>query len=85
MLKNENEYKIGDLLIPLELTGRPIQLTLPFETPIPAIIIGKERYISPDSNDCQSDFPPDIRWLVYEDGNIMYCTEILLDRAYERR
>lgn len=85
MLKKENRYNIGDLLIPLEFTEGHMQLFLPFARPNPAIIIGRERYISEDPSDCQSNFPEDIRWLVYENGNIMYCTELLLDKAYERR
>ena len=78
------EYKIGDLLIPLELAESQKQLFLPFARPCPAIIVGREKYRSSDPKDCQSNFPPDIRWLVYEDGNIMYCTELLLEKAYER-
>lgn len=83
MSTQTSKYQIGDLLIPAPKVGPQRQLFLPFLKPAPVLIVGREKYISDNPEDCQSNFPEDIRWLIYDDGNILYCTEFLLDTTYE--
>lgn len=76
--------KIGDIIYPLPKHRLGPQLHLPFWGKGPALIVGFEEYKSTNPNDCQSDMC-DERWLVLEDGEILYMTTFLIEQLYESR
>ena len=77
-------YRVGDLLITHNMSGRHRQKRLEFVPEGAAIIVGREKYISQDPSDSQSLYPADIRWLILQDGSLLYCTDAVLDLSYDR-
>jgi hypothetical protein len=77
--------KAGDILWPKARTNTKTgQLALPLWGVNPAILVRKELYSSPDPADCQSDIE-DWRWVVLQDGDIMWFSEYLIEQFFEYR
>ena len=77
--------KEGDIVYPIVRTNTTTgQLCIPFWGTNPALLIRKERYVSTDPNDCQSE-QDDWRWVVLHDGDIMWWTETLIEGNFECR
>tara|TARA_X000000950_G_C13778864_1_gene604212 strand:+ start:699 stop:938 length:240 start_codon:yes stop_codon:yes gene_type:complete len=78
--------KSGDILFPIIRenisTG---QLALPLFGSSPCVLIERKLYISDDENDCQSEGIQDWRWVVLQDGNMLWMTEHLLGEFFEYR
>ena len=81
----EEKMKIGDMIYPKKKHHRSGQLHLPFWDTSPALIIDLVHYTDYDSSDCQSDEQDDIRWLVLQQGQLLYLTTFLLEQLYECR
>ena len=78
--------KVGDIIFPKRKHNRSGQLHIPFWSTEPALIIDLVHYSAvEDDTDCQSDDIDDMRWLVLQDGNLLYFTTFLLEQLYESR
>jgi hypothetical protein len=77
--------KVGDMIYPKPKHHRSGQLHLPFWGSAPALIIDIVHYISTDEDDCQSEGMEDMRWLILEEGELLYMTPFMLERLYECR
>ena len=78
--------KIGDMIYPKRKHDRSGQLHIPFWSTEPALIIDLVHYTAVESaNDCQSDELDDMRWLVLQEGQLLYLTTFLLEQLYESR
>ena len=77
--------KVGDMIYPKPKHRRSGQLHIPFWGTVPALIVDLVHYESTDVDDCQSDGLDDMRWLILEDGELLYMTTYLLERLYECR
>ena len=76
--------KIGDILFPIPTEKRQGQLILPWWGNNPILIVGWEHYESCDPADCQSE-GEDMRWLVYENGDLLSMTTFMVEQLYECR
>ena len=77
--------KAGDIIWPkIRINTRTGQLALPLWGENPAMLVQKELYSSPDPADCQSDIE-DWRWVVLQDGDIMWFSEHLIEQFFEYR
>ena len=77
--------KAGDIIWPkIRINTRTGQLALPLWGENPAMLVQKELYSSPDPADCQSDIE-DWRWVVLQDGDILWFSECLIEQFFECR
>lgn len=77
--------KVGDMIYPKDPEKQTGQIPLPFWNSRPALIVAFVDYISEDTKDCQSDTIEDKRYLILEEGNLLYMTPFMLELFYECR
>lgn len=76
----------GNILWPITRTNtRTGQLVLPIFGQHPVLLIERKVYESKDPNDCQSEGIEDWRWVVLQDGEILWMTESVLEGFFEYR
>ena len=78
--------KVGDIMWPILWTNtKSGQLILPIFGQHPVVLIERKVYESDDPNDCQSEGIEDWRWVVLQDGEILWMTESVLEGFFEYR
>jgi len=78
--------KSGDIMYPIIKTSTQSgQLILPLWGDNPALLVEKVLYVNDNPEDCQSEDIDDWRWVVLQDGDIMWMTETLLGQFFEYR
>ena len=78
--------KVGDIMWPITRTNtKSGQLILPIFGHHPVVLIERKVYESNDPNDCQSESIEDWRWVVLQDGEILWMTESVLEGFFECR
>jgi hypothetical protein len=78
--------KEGDMLYPvIRMNTTTGQLELPLWGNHPALLVEKVLYENNNPIDCQDESIEDWRWVVLQDGDVMWMSETLIRQFFEYR